>query len=364
MPEHSDLPVEFLKRALSLTDDPTDRVHPDDETLALFVDNLLSPDQHRLTVAHLVDCAACRRIVGSLASVTDPVVFPRRNRISSLAMSFVLAASVLAMVSAYWLHRQSVVAPSRPPDIAIGVPRPSSSGALPPSNIGSAADRLYDRAVALLAKGDFDAVRRVLDEAKGAGIDTSRLRSLEVPLAQRLTDPIALNKVERLTEYGFDFDGLPQLAMKGGDAIATTGANGLSVQSRKELVKALGGHELEPLLNRGQLLLGLSNAEEAQVVFAEAIKRYPQNSSAWVGKGIAAYLLDDYRTAVDAFREALRLDPKRQAAKLNLAVALNAVGARAEAKSVWQEMLDNPLTPTDREKIEKLLKKQVSLQRE
>ena len=93
---------------------PTD--HPDEETMALFVEGALADPDREPLVRHLADCVDCRQVVAQVilqASEDEVLEVSPRNRYRRVAvpMVLVLAASLLIAV-AIW----PVLRPPGPPD--------------------------------------------------------------------------------------------------------------------------------------------------------------------------------------------------------------------------------------------------------
>lgn len=107
--------------------------------------------------------------------------------------------------------------------------------------------------------------------------------------------------------------------------------------------------------------VGLERAEQHQaaaLAYETALQRWPESFVAWMGLGNNRYLLDDPEGAVEAFRQAARLQPDNGIPLNNLAVALASTGRRQEAlatitqaialggemqekfEQTWQEILD------------------------
>ncbi len=83
-----------------------------------------------------------------------------------------------------------------------------------------------------------------------------------------------------------------------------------------------------------EAVLGLERAghnEAAISAYETALKRWPENFSAWIGLGNCRYRADDLTAAAQAFGQAIRLDPKSGPALNNLAYVLWKQGRREEA---------------------------------
>jgi tetratricopeptide (TPR) repeat protein len=65
-----------------------------------------------------------------------------------------------------------------------------------------------------------------------------------------------------------------------------------------------------------------ASAEDARAVFDAAVRRWPQESVAWVGRGTAEYKRGNLREAARDYHRALELDATQIGARNNLAQAL------------------------------------------
>jgi len=106
------------------------------------------------------------------------------------------------------------------------------------------------------------------------------------------------------------------------------------------------------LLNRGHLLLSLQKPEAARRDFDSAVKLAPNDALAWLGLGLANFMLDDFTAAERAFRRTIEIDPQNIDAKFNLAMTLEEAGQTPPALEVWEALLKEPLSDADRKRVE------------
>ena len=199
----------------------------------------------------------------------------------------------------------------------------------------------YEESLRLLKSGRFTEAHDLVALAAEQGIESDRLRNLDAQALRKMPDPNALAYAGRLTDFGFDVTG----------AIARDPAAeaGGEVEKAAAVLRAAGSTSPEVILNRGHVLLAQDRPDEALSEFETACRSAPQNPLAWLGRGLANYMLDKMTEAEADFRHAIGLDPENIAARVNLAVMLGATGKTAEALKAWQSLLDRSLTRRDRE---------------
>ena len=100
---------------------------------------------------------------------------------------------------------------------------------------------------------------------------------------------------------------------------------------------------LPAAIDRGPVLVaaaGLEQAgqyEAAAMVYQSVVRRWPEESAAWIGQGNAWFALQRFADAEDAFRAAIALRPGAPAAWNNLAYALSRQGRRDEAMAAARQ---------------------------
>lgn len=298
--------------------------HPDEEMLALFAAGALAGAEREHLVRHLDLCPHCRQAASLLLTLPDeapPAAGFRTNfwKTRPAGLWLALAATLLLAAGAFLLM------PGRDPKTAEG--------------------RAYDEAGRALAVGDFDRVRRVVDEAARRGIDSGRLRSLEAQSLRKMPHALALAYAGKLGDFGYEIGGAVAR-----DPSAQSLAHGLKPAG--QLLARAGNNDLEVLLNRGHLLLSQGRPREALAEFQAAKRLSPQDSLVWLGQGLAQYMLEDYAAASKSFRECLRLDPDSLPSRINLAMALEEQGEYTDALKAWQAVPMERLSPAEREQVE------------
>jgi tetratricopeptide (TPR) repeat protein len=100
---------------------------------------------------------------------------------------------------------------------------------------------------------------------------------------------------------------------------------------------------LPAAIDRGPVLVaaaGLEQAgqyEAAAMAYQSVVRRWPEESAAWIGQGNAWFALQRFADAEDAFRAAIALRPDAPAAWNNLAYALSRQGRRDEAMAAARQ---------------------------
>lgn len=107
--------------------------HPDADQLNAFISGALSEEARRDSLAHLAECAECRRIV-FLAQAAVPQATAQKSAakpwtrwVPAFALAGATVAAVLAAV--VWMHSHSATRPMEP---QVAVARPPSTAVLPP----------------------------------------------------------------------------------------------------------------------------------------------------------------------------------------------------------------------------------------
>lgn len=101
----------------------------------------------------------------------------------------------------------------------------------------------------------------------------------------------------------------------------------------------------------GAVLVAAAGLEQVQhyrsaaEAYGAALRRWPEEPAAWIGKGNSLFALDRFAEAEAAFRTAVELAPRHAAAWNNLAYALSRQGRREEAVAAARRAVD--LAPGD-----------------
>ncbi|HQU44635.1 MAG TPA: tetratricopeptide repeat protein [Pirellulales bacterium] len=371
-----------LLAAVERLDEGSDtQKHPDEETLALFVAGALGIVERESMVAHLDRCAICRQTASALLRLSDDEAetwggLPRPSSLNEHLESDGLGSPP---------HSQDGLGSPPHNQDGLGSPPHNHDGlGSPPHNqdgLGSpphglritwfalaaslllavglvwgtklagrngAESETYRQVAALVVDGKFDEADRAVAEAEHKGLVSDRLKSLHAEATRRIPDPIALAYAGRLSDFGYEPGGIVARDM-------TETWLGKGAKPALEQLRAAGSSDLEVPLNRGHALLTLGRSDEAQAEFDAAIELAPNNALAWLGRGLAQFMLDRFAAAADDFRKSLQLDPNSVAAKMNLAMALDELGKREEAMTMWRSLQGESLTDADRKLTDRAL---------
>ena len=94
---------------------------------------------------------------------------------------------------------------------------------------------------------------------------------------------------------------------------------------------------MRPLVRRPAAFERLARPQDSRLAFDAAVRRWPEEPVAWIGRGTAHYRGGDLDAAADDYTEALRLDDAQAGARNNLAMTLLDLGCTAQA----DELLEN-----------------------
>ncbi len=315
--------------------------HPDEETLALFAAGGLSKSEHETLVNHLAQCPACRIVVANLlidspveeivetheaVATTAPAALTHTGSIgeSSLRRRMYAIATVAAMVL-----------------IAVGLWLRNA----PPGVDPQMQAQVYDRASSLLAQGDFERAESVLAESQANGNWSERLLNLKIQAIRRIPSTVALATMGRLTQFGVGIDG----------SFARGGEPQIGLKEAGELMQSADQPSTELLLNRGHWALAAGETAQALADFEAVTKQQPGDKWGWLGLGLAQFLNHDHVAAEASFRMVINLDATNLAAKINLALTLQELDRRDEARVIWQALSQETLSDVDRKLVTEAL---------
>ena len=218
----------------------------------------------------------------------------------------------------------------------------------PPGDDSVAARQAYDSAAKLLATSNFDQVETVLAESKRQGVWSPALSSLQAQAIRRMSNSLALAVTGRLTDFGYDVGGVAARDF-------SDDPEG-RLKSAQSVLANAGRDDVHVLLNRGHLLLSLRKSDEARREFESAVRLEPNNALAWLGLGLANFMLEDFAAAEKAFRRCMQIDGHPIDATFNLAMTLDEAGQPEQALKVWKSLLTDELSATDRAKVEQAIR--------
>ena len=329
-----------LLRALDEAADVDERDdHPDDELLALFAEGALDGPERDELLRHLDECVNCRRAASLLLSLlsdeNEPAETRRSRTLASPATAELLRVR-LRSAAVYVLAASLLVAAGLYFGFSANGPQVAQR-------------RAYDKAKGLLAAGRFAEARDFLAAAEERGTTSDRLRSLRSQAEREFPGRLALAFAGRLGDFGYEPGGI--VARETGD-----GKLGRGLKGAYDLLKRSGADEQDAVLNRGHALLTMRRPREALDEFQRAVEMAPTEAMAWLGRGLAEFMLDDFDAAERDFRETRRLDGKNVAARINLALALEALDRRDDATATWNEVLEGATEDGDRKLAERAIR--------
>jgi tetratricopeptide (TPR) repeat protein len=364
-----------------------------DDLLTRWSLDQLSQAEHDQVVRHLSLCGSCRGELASLVKAgvleppasrdadrqvhvvpaspdtTPPLSQPmvtgglRRRVAWGVAILTAAAAAVLAIVLWYpRFHYDSELARARV-ELEKGDPKAAQdrlARLLDAESADSArrqrATDLFEKACVAqaeteLATGNFGDVAAIDKTAAARGIKSGRLENLKIQADRRMTVQVALAEKSSLLDYEYRLDGTSGKEIKVPDD--------KTKRIMQELKEAVDKHpnNMDLLLNRGQLLLEFGPPQEAYKVFMDAHDLEPHNTLALIGMGLANYSMSEYKSALDHFDAALRLDPKSALANLNKAICLEGLNRSDEARPYFEAARDATTDKNLKERIDRWLNK-------
>ncbi len=358
-------------------------VADDEELLACWSKGLLSSVEVESLQSHLSQCAECRRRVSELVR-NGVLEFPEQDQSTDTATSitmstrqlettlyptrsgrrwFVAIAAVaaclmvalllwpgkggfdaqLAMIQSELDAGQDAAAYDHAGNLL-------TSSDLPEENRG-VAEQLYEEAAyrvgrSRLLSSAFDSASSIVKETTDRGVSSGRLANLGLQAQRQLAAELSLNQFGCLLAYGYDLSGYG-----GGKSLPIFDETTDALLATAEKSTTEFPDETMLRLNRGQLLLSLSDAPGAQTEFETVLAEDDESVPALIGLGLALFEQNQQEQALERFREAGGLDPRSADAVVNEAIALEALGRRPEAAGVWERALDVVNDESLRERI-------------
>ena len=216
-----------------------------------------------------------------------------------------------------------------PPAVDLGLLREAAREgypAPPPAPAAWRAEGFAELAFMLLARDPASAIAAA-DQALACAPDTVSA------IAAKTMALIALEEAELLPELARK---LTQLApRRGWGALAYAACHALQedpAETARWLAKAEPDLDPEVQTRVAAVWFAIGRPAEAERVFRSLLERHPDHAAAAVGLGMAAAARRDFRTAEDALLRALKIDPGRPAAYLQLAQVYAHTARRAEAR--------------------------------
>ncbi len=324
----------LLRQLLSLSETSiAAESHLDEEALAEWDSGLLTPQEHARWQQHLAECGDCRRIAAlMLKSRADEAVSN-----PSVVAAHSQGGAFGAMLSRNWRMAASLAAALL---LAVGVWfQQAGNGRWHMAKVRREAQQM-------LAASDFRQTRELLAEASRHGVSSDALLAMQAQAWREMPGEYALDVAGTLSDFGVEPGGVR--------ARGETPQPGLSEAGR--LLREANDSERAVLLNRGHLKLSQGDDTGAERDFREAMTRWPEETRARLGLGVALFLQDKFEAAEPAFQDVLRREPAHVPARINRALTLEELDRLKEACDEWRHLNSgSPLTDKQRRLVERAL---------
>jgi tetratricopeptide (TPR) repeat protein len=100
------------------------------------------------------------------------------------------------------------------------------------------------------------------------------------------------------------------------------------------------GGDVSKLMNKmGIVRLELRQIDLAHAMFLRTVRAHKKDASAWNNLGVTDYAVQDYRSAIDAYRHAIKIDKKSAVYHSNLGLAYFEKGDAEEARAEFSRAL-------------------------
>ena len=173
---------------------------------------------------------------------------------------------------------------------------------------------------ALIALGQLDNARQVLDQGKGSGLKGDKVDDLEARLADHIVTPVHKNR--NLDPSQEQIDGL--ISLYSGGNLEAALAQGIT------LATAFPNNATIPNI-LGAIYSGLGKLQEAIDSYNKAIELRPNFSIAYSNRGVALKDLKRHKEAITSYYKSIRLKPNHTDGYYNLGIILNILGRSEEA---------------------------------
>ena len=382
---HRDLVLSIFRSAIDSQPAPVpEGPHfvDDDELLARWASDQLTPDDREQIIDHLAVCPYCRNELAELIgdgvlespeaddeaadsappAKTATLPLPDRFRQPAPWTRMLLAASVLfSIVGLLWyLNTPGPEAMLAMAELDLQQGRASRAleevdGLLDREldpNVQAGAERLleragYEMAGSELAAGNWKRVKQIDSRVSRRVGASARLLNLRFQADREIPAELTMAHQGSLLDYGYEPDGrLPQKAMPE--------QNEVTDNLYDEFPQAVSEHADEVVLrlNYGEFLLSQRENGEAREQFSAALRLDPQNAHARLGLGLCDFSADRYKEALEHFQASLGLAANLVAGHVNAAVCLEKLSRSPEARSHWQRVIDLSDDATLRRRIE------------
>lgn len=252
-----------------------------------------------------------------------PAIEPPGGRFAQVAAGVVtclVIALLLALAcAAIWLWGAAVATPSEP--------------------------EVYGQALKLLEAGKFAETRAYLQEASTEGAVSARLINLDAQALRRIPGENAFQHAATLPDFGY---AIGSQGVRDPTAIAYSD----NLAEALSLLRAAGRERRDVLLNRAHAELAANEPLAARSTLVEANRLGFRSPDAYLGRGIAFYMQGDLQQSIQSSGQCLQLQPDQYAGRVNLAMALEELGALEDAITMWQSALRHDPPEPLRKQIE------------
>jgi tetratricopeptide (TPR) repeat protein len=205
----------------------------------------------------------------------------------------------------------------------------------------------------MLSQRRFDEVESLAVRLTALGIESGRLLNLVLQADQQVQEPLLLAMNDRLDrDFGYELTG--RTLIKSPVSLTPKELSLDEQQRLHQFAEAVQKfpRQIELRLNYGMLLLKAGRKDDAQAQFEAARDIQPESSSAHLGLGLVLFERRKFQEALDEFQLAARLEPLRDDVTLNLAITLERLDRKADARSVWIELQNSTSDTLLRDRIQ------------
>ena len=326
---------QLLRRLLFLAEPTVTATEPhlDEEIWSQWDAGLLAPQEHARWQQHLAECGDCRRIAALLLKSRNEMPSPnpspmladsrRGTRTIVLARNWRVVASIAAallLAAGVWFQQ-------------------AGGGRWQLAKVRREAQQM-------LAASEFRQTRELLADASRRGVSSDELLAIQAQAWRELPGEYALDVAGTLSDFGIEPGGIR--------ARGEAPQHGLAEAER--LLKEASNADRVVLLNRGHLKLSQGDDVGAERDFREVMTRWPEETRAQLGLGIALFLQDKFEAAEPKFQNVLRREPAHIPARINRALTLEELDRLKEACDEWRRLNSgSPLTEKQRRLVERAL---------
>jgi tetratricopeptide (TPR) repeat protein len=212
-------------------------------------------------------------------------------------------------------------------------------------------EALFEECAYLKARTDLQGssiqeVIEVEEHLQKLGIESPRVVNLVLQAQRGFRLELAFDEAGTLAHLGYELDGAWLYKSSQFDATAKR-----LYQEYQKLLERYPD-DIRLMLNFGHFCLTHSSLERAEAAFQKVLELDQENVRGLVGMGMVQFELRNFEQARVYFERAISVDPSFHAAKINLAICLEAENRKSEAQKLWEELRETCPDPTLRSRIE------------